>query len=380
MWLAQHLTKEKMFLYMQARLQMVPAIRAHALWLRWALVWWRILQNLPHWQDSLQPIKSKEVPHRARYTALAHHAIVSFMGDTRTIDPYIADFIQIQQSIRTLSRHTLIAYERDLMQLNDWANGTLGTSLLSLTREDGRLYVRFLSKEKQYSEATVNRKISCARTFYTHLVRAGLLEANPFILIAVHQMQNKLPTVLTVDEVVTLLSLPCNDFDSLRAISLFSLLYDTGCRISEALFIKERDVDWSKGRIKVLGKGRKERFVFFTEYTQSLLKQYISGKHERFESEYLLCSNSGKQLPMSTVGSMFASYKRRLGWQKSFTPHVLRHTYATHLLDNGADIRLVQELLGHTSISTTQIYTHVSQKRLAQVYKACHPHGRKENA
>ena len=242
------------------------------------------------------------------------------------------------------------------------------------------MYVRFLTKEKRYSDASVNRKVSCVRTFFSFLEREGHCKANPFSLVAVHSPQNKLPTILSPGEIATLLSLPVSDFSSLRDISLFALLYDSGCRISEVLGMREQDIAWIQRRILVKGKGRKERYVFFTEHTESLLKRYLSSKHERFDTPYLLCSNKGKQLPMSTVGSMFATYKRRLGWQKSFTPHILRHSYATHLLDNGADIRLVQELLGHASISTTQIYTHVSQKRLEHVYKACHPHGRKENA
>ncbi|NCC64357.1 MAG: recombinase XerC [Spirochaetia bacterium] len=301
------------------------------------------------------------------------------MDNNKKQEDLVTHFIAVQRSIRSLSLHTLLAYERDLLQLSAWAE-TLSTSLLELRREDGKMYVRHLTKEKHYSDATVNRKISCAKTFFSYLEKEGYCQANPFSLVAVHRPQNVLPNVLSPEEVASLLSLPCNDFTELRDMTLFSLLYDTGCRISELLSLQEGDVSWKENRILVVGKGRKSRYVFFTEYTKNLVIRYLSSKHERFESTYLLVSNKGKQLPMSTVGSMFSAYKRRLGWQKRFTPHVLRHTYATHLLDNGADIRMVQELLGHASISSTQIYTHVSQKRLARVYEICHPHGRKQNA
>jgi len=293
-------------------------------------------------------------------------------------DSLIPTFLQTQKSLRSLSEHTLLAYERDLLQLQAYVS-TLGVSLLQLTREDARMYVRYLVKEKHYSQASINRKISCARSFYSSLLKHEAISSNPFSLIAVHRRQDRLPSVLTVQETAALLGLPYADFPSTRAMVVFTLLYDTGCRISELLSIQEQDVEWEQRRIRVLGKGRKERYVFFTERCKNLMTYYLHLKRERFSCPHLLCSNKGKQLPMSTVGSMFAVYRKRLGWQKPFTPHVLRHTYATHLLDNGADIRLVQELLGHQSISTTQIYTHVSQERLARVYEYSHPHGRKQD-
>ena len=290
----------------------------------------------------------------------------------------IAMFLQTQKSIRSLSEHTISAYECDLLQLKNYFS-SLQVPLLQASREDARMFVRYLVKERKYAQSSVNRKISCARSFYSSLLKAEKIASNPFSLIAVHRQQDRLPTVLTASEVAALLSLPYADFSSTRDMTVFTLLYDSGCRIGELLSIKEGDIEWEPRRIRVLGKGNKSRYVFFTEHCAALLSYYLSLKHERFTNPILICSNKGKQLPMSTVGSMFAVYRSRLGWQKTFTPHVLRHTYATHLLDNGADIRLVQELLGHQSISTTQIYTHVSKERLARVYAYSHPHGRKQD-
>ncbi|ADY13096.1 site-specific tyrosine recombinase/integron integrase [Sphaerochaeta globosa] len=290
----------------------------------------------------------------------------------------IATFLTTQKSIRSLSEHTLCAYERDLLQLQSYFT-SLQVPLLEASREDARMFVRYLVKDSSYAQSSINRKISCARSFYSSLLKAERIASNPFSLIAVHRQMDRLPSVLTVEEVTALLSLPYADFPSTRDMTVFTLLYDTGCRISELLSIKESDIEWETKRVRVLGKGNKSRYVFFTDHCASLLSSYLSLKHERFSNPLLICSNKGKQLPMSTVGSMFAVYRSRLGWQKPFTPHVLRHTYATHLLDNGADIRLVQELLGHQSISTTQIYTHVSKERLAHVYAYSHPHGRKQD-
>ncbi len=293
-------------------------------------------------------------------------------------DVLIQEFLETQKQLHGLSDHSLLAYQKDLQQLETYFSG-LGIRLSEAGREDGRMFLRFLKMEKRYSDATINRKLSCVRTFYTTLCKKGICEVNPFSLIATHGSRNHLPTVLSVDEVVLLLSQEYNDWPSTRSVLLFTLLYDTGCRISEVLAIRDDDIEWDKRRIKVLGKGSKSRYVFFTNHCSKVMSAYLSLKRERFNCSFLFCSNKGKQLPMSTVGSMFATYRRRLGWQKQFTPHVLRHTYATHLLDNGADIRMVQELLGHASISTTQIYTHVSKERLARVYASCHPHGRKKH-
>ena len=291
----------------------------------------------------------------------------------------IEAFLDYHKHIKGSSSHTLTAYASDLSKLTAFLQG-LRCTLLEMKAPDARMYVRHLTTEETYSESTVNRILSSARSFYSYALRNALVEVNPFSLISLKKSRSSLPSVLTVGEVVQLLSLSYEDFPTTRNMLLFSMLYDTGCRISEVLSITEGDVSNKERQIRVVGKGKKVRYVFFTERTQKLLDYYLSLKHSLFgKTERLFCSDSGKQLPQSTVGSIFARYRQSLGWQKSFTPHVLRHSYATHLLDNGADIRLVQELLGHASISTTQIYTHVSQKRLAKVYASCHPHGRKQD-
>ncbi|HKL59796.1 MAG TPA: tyrosine-type recombinase/integrase [Sphaerochaeta sp.] len=288
-------------------------------------------------------------------------------------------FLDYHRHIKGSSSHTLKAYASDLAKLMLFLRG-LKCGLLEMKAPDARQYVRYLTTEQSYSESTVNRMLSSARSFYCYALRNTQVSANPFSLISLKKSRSTLPSVLTVSEVVQLLSLSYEDFPTTRNMLLFCMLYDTGCRISEMLSVTDGDVSNNDRQIRVLGKGKKIRYVFFTERTKSLLCYYLSLKHSLFgRTERLFCSDSGKQLPQSTVGSIFARYRQTLGWQKSFTPHVLRHSYATHLLDNGADIRLVQELLGHASISTTQIYTHVSQKRLAKVYASAHPHGRKQN-
>lgn len=298
---------------------------------------------------------------------------------TNDTDQIVQAFFAYLRHIKGSSEKTILAYGSDLARLKEFLQ-TMDLDLMEMAPADARLYVRHLTGENTYSESSVNRMLSSSRSFFAYALKHELVKVNPFSLISLRRSRSTLPTVLTVAEVVALLSLSYEDFPSTRNMLLFSLLYDSGCRISEMLSVSEEDVQNGSRQIRITGKGKKVRYVFFTERTQRLITYYLSVKHARFgRTEYLFCSDSGKQLPQSTVGSIFARYKQTLGWQKSFTPHVLRHSYATHMLDNGSDIRLVQELLGHASISTTQIYTHVSQKRLAKVYASCHPHGRKQN-
>ena len=313
---------------------------------------------------------------RMRCTVMATHGIVSTMV---TNEEAILTFVDHLKFVQGASDKTVLAYRQDLAHLCSFLV-PYKISLLEMAEGDARQYVRHLLSHEAYSEATVNRMLSSSRSFFSQARKLGLVKTNPFDLISLKKAHNHLPSVLSVKEVIELLSLPYDDFPSTRNMLLFTLLYDTGCRISEVLSLAEEDIDYGKERIRILGKGKKYRYVFFTKRTSDLLHSYISVKQSLFsETDRLFCSDSGKQLPMSTVGSIFAKYKMRLGWQKSFTPHVLRHSFATHMLDNGADIRLVQEMLGHASISTTQIYAHVSQQRLTKVYASCHPHGRKQN-
>lgn len=291
----------------------------------------------------------------------------------------IEQFLVYLGDVLGYSPLTITAYGRDLDVFCLYLQERK-TALVEVRMEDARQYVRYLVSTRKLSGSSVNRMISSCRSFYGHARQIGLVKDDPFALITVRKSENKLPSSLSVEQVVALLSFPSNDFPSLRDQVLFAVLYDTGCRISEALAIGEADLEFDRRRVRVLGKGEKMRYVFFTASTKALILRYLDAKHQQFPlCRHLLCSNRGNVLPMSTVGSIFSSYRRQLGWQVSFTPHVLRHTYATHLLDNGADIRMVQELLGHASISTTQIYAHVSRQRLAKVYESCHPHGRKKD-
>ncbi len=218
------------------------------------------------------------------------------------------------------------------------------------------------------------------RAFFGFLQRREYVKENVFADVSIKRRSLHLPSVLTKEEVRSLLSLERNSFKEERDHALFLFLYSTGARISEALSVDVEDIDFSKRRILITGKGSKQRFLFLPISSVTGLKEYLEKRKaflldkKRGEERALFVSNTAKRLPMSSAHIIFDEYKKILGWEKDFTPHTLRHSYATHLLDNGADIRAVQELLGHESISTTQIYTHVSKALLHKTYDKAHPH------
>ena len=291
----------------------------------------------------------------------------------------IEDFLSYEKEIRALSENTIINYRLDLEYLNEFLSKS-GVAIDDVRKEDARELTRVLSKE--YDESSVLRHLTSYRMFYTYLLRHDIVTQNPFEAISLRRQTKHLPVVLTEDEVKELLAMPHSDFLGLRDHILFLFLYSTGCRISEALSVDVKDIEWTNRRIKIIGKGSKERFVFLPKRIIGELEGYIKERNSYLESKRcaieaaLFIGESGKRLPFSSAHIIFDKYKERLGWQKEFTPHTLRHSFATHMMDRGADIRLVQELLGHESISTTQIYTHVSKERLKNVYNESHPHAK----
>ncbi len=294
-------------------------------------------------------------------------------------EKYIRDFISYIESVRALSENTVKSYSNDLGQ---WRRYMRDRDLdpISFTKEDAALYAEYLQDE--FEERSVLRKLTALRTFYGYLEKRGLVRFDPFMNISMRQKARRLPSVLTEDEVKELLSVPRESFSDERDHMLFLFIYNTGCRIAEAISVNIDSFDFSKRRILIKGKGGKERFVFFSPSTADEIKAYLGKRSEylakagKSDEVAFFIGDKGGRLPFSSAHIIFDKYRALLGWQKEFTPHTLRHSFATHLMDRGADIRLVQELLGHESISTTQIYTHVSRGRLKKVYEDTHPHAK----
>lgn len=299
-------------------------------------------------------------------------------------DEAVRRFEAYLSSERNASVNTVLGYVSDIAQ---FAAAVWGESAEPPYRwngasdADARRFLVFLSKGGA-SPATVRRKLASLRTFYSHLVRENAASANPFGALKGPRMPKMLPKTLSADDVKAFLNAPAAElarkrisrFEFLRDKALFEFLYSTGCRISEALSVKWGDVDFSRGSLVVTGKGSKQRLVILGRPALSALKKYAGESPDASSgAPVFIASMKGGSMSARLAERRMKRYLEAAGLPGDLTPHKLRHSFATHLLDAGADLRSVQEMLGHSSLSTTQIYTHVSVERLKDVYAASHP-------
>lgn len=286
----------------------------------------------------------------------------------------IEGFLSFLTSVKGESENTRISYENDLRQYSSYLE-RIDLEYVDVSVNDAREYVRYLMGK--YKERSMLRKLSALRMFYDYLMRKEEMDFNPFQDISLKRNEKRLPSVLTEDEVARLLALKGEDFLSLRDHILFLFIYSTGARISEALSVNISDIEWRERRIKIKGKGGKTRFLFLNRNVVPELNDYIEKRRiylEGVSEEALFIGKNKERLSFSSAHLIFNNARENLSLDKNLTPHTLRHSFATHMMDRGADIRFIQELLGHESISTTQIYTHVSSKKLKKVYDETHPH------
>lgn len=299
------------------------------------------------------------------------------------MEEYISSFISYLRDVAGYSERTVVSYEHDLKRLRTWLSER-NTDVTEMTEEDARAFTVSLYEQK-LKPASINRILSAERSFFHHLCVNGVMDRQPFKAVSRAKQGRRIPVVLSRDEINSLLNYNYgDDYTKLMEVTMFNMFYSTGCRLSELADMKIQDIDMDNRRAIVTGKGSKQRFVFLTDRAVDMLCEYIPRrngivKKAGIEDDgTLLLNKKGKKLPLSTIHIIFDRYRIELGLTKKFTPHVFRHTFATHLLDNSADIRIVQELLGHESIGTTQIYTHVTGKKLERIYRDAHPHGRKD--
>jgi integrase/recombinase XerC/integrase/recombinase XerD len=275
------------------------------------------------------------------------------------------------QRARGMGEKTRRAYGVDLSQLAEWAAGRdLGP--LALTHRELRHFAGVVS-ERGAMKSTVARKLAAIRTFYRQLVERGELEANPAELVSSPKKDSYLPTVLKPPEVAELLDrIPGGTPLDLRDRALLELAYAAGLRVEELVNLDVRSLDADAEEVRVEGKGGRTRVVPVGEHAWRALDRYLAGGRTVLnsgESEALFLSKSGRRLSTSDVRRRMRLQTRRVG----ISPHTLRHSFATHLLEGGADLRAIQELLGHSSISTTQTYTRIESKRLKRAYARSHP-------
>ncbi len=284
-------------------------------------------------------------------------------------------FLSYMQGVKNVSSHTVAGYGNDLRGFLDYLAENGVKHIEEIDTAVIRGYVAELA-DGGYSKATISRKISALRTFFRFLTRRRIIENNPTEGIRGLKREKKLPTLLDEGQVGRLLEAPdCTTLLGLRDRAIMELLYSTGIRVSEAAALRLRDVDMSNGMITVRGKGRKERIVPVGKIAMNYLKRYILARHPRpGRDDPLFVNRFGTPLTDRSIRRLIEKYARAAALP-DISPHTLRHCFATHMLDHGADLRVVQEMLGHSSLSTTQIYTHLSVEHLKRVYAKTHPRG-----
>ena len=315
----------------------------------------------------------------------------------------IHEFLDYLKFEKHFSEHTAKCYNADLEQFcqylaggetsqSDWSHSEQSTGgvatqtqtqveqlLLSLSTDSVRAYMAMLN-DKQYSKSTTARKLATLRSFYKFLVKRGHLSNNPVTAVRTPKQDKKLPKFLEYDQVTKLLETPPTDnWLGARDRAIMETLYGTGIRVSELVGLNIEDVDFLGEVLHIRGKGKKERITPIGSSSLQTIQHYMEFRNRRaqsnsnFDSKVLFVNKHGKRLSTRSVRRKMDKYLKMAGLDPSISPHTLRHSFATHMLNNGADLRSVQELLGHQSLSTTQIYTHLTTKKLKEIYDSAHP-------
>jgi len=295
------------------------------------------------------------------------------------IHPDIERFIDAMWMEKGLSNNTLSSYRSDLRQFNDWLGKTNASEITEATRSSLQAYLGARLEQGQSPRSTA-RFLSCVRGFYHYLLREGRLTIDPTLDIESPRLGRPLPKALSEMEVERLLQAPdLTHALELRDRTMLELLYACGLRVTELTSLQLVQLSMNQGVVRVFGKGSKERLVPVGEEALRWLQRYMAGPRgellKGLPSDVLFPSRRGTQMTRQTFWYRIKIYAQRAGIRKHLSPHTLRHAFATHLLNHGADLRVVQMLLGHSDLSTTQIYTHVAQQRMQKLHEQHHPRG-----
>lgn len=293
------------------------------------------------------------------------------------MESYLNEFINYLAVERGLAKNTLESYGRDLRQYYSYLNNDRIDAINQVSRATILAYLEQL-QSKGRAVSTISRNLAAIKSYYQFLVRERYLDKDPAANLESPKLEKKLPKILTISEVEELLKQP-NSFlpTGMRDKAMLELLYATGIRVSELISLNVSDVNLEMGYIKCYGKGSKERIVPLGSIAAKCVQEYITrgrGKLVRtYDEPALFVNHHGNRLTRQGFWKIIKKYAQEATITKEITPHTLRHSFATHLLENGADLRSVQEMLGHADISTTQIYTQVTKNRLKEVYEKAHP-------
>ena len=283
---------------------------------------------------------------------------------------------------KNYSDYTIVSYQNDILEYLEYIHSE-GLNYKDMEYSDIRFYLMFLKEKKNDSNSSIDRKLSSLRGFYKYLANEKIISSNVFSLVNGPKKSKKLPHYFEYNELEEMfevpdISTPLGQRDSL----LLEMLYATGCRVGELVKIKSSDIDLSQRKILILGKGNKERYVTYGDYCEDILELYLKDGYQKLKKEdstYLFLNNNGGVLTERGVRYILEKIIKQTSINKKISPHMIRHSFATHLLNEGCDLLTVQKLLGHESIKATQIYTHVTTDRLKEVYYESFPRAKKDH-
>jgi len=293
----------------------------------------------------------------------------------------IDKFLDYLQKEKNYSTYTLRAYQTDLSAFKKHLHSH-DKDLQQATNKDVRYWIASLS-EKRMSEKTINRKIASLKSFYKFLLKTQTIDKNPLEAITGLKVRRKVPVPFSPDEINALFDLELfdDDFEGIRDKCIITLFYTTGIRRAELIHIRLNDIDFSKNELKVLGKRNKQRIIPLLNSSIDTIKEYLEIRENEFSGkeipDFLFLTRKGKKIYEMLVYRIINSYLSRVSVKHKKSPHVLRHSFATHLLNNGADLNSIKELLGHSSLAATQVYTHSGIEQLKNVYKKAHPRSKR---
>jgi integrase/recombinase XerC len=300
------------------------------------------------------------------------------------MEKLIEQFLEHLRYERNVSAHTLRNYASDLEQFIHFLTSDKKRAMPAVSEIDHLTIREWMAAlhTAQKSKSSIARKLAALRTFFQFLVREGMLELNPAKLVSTPRLEKKLPKHLSIEEAIRFIESPDQATDlGKRDRAMLELMYATGVRVAELTTLNLNDVDFGNQLARVTGKRRKQRIVPFGDPAGIAIREYL-GVRDKFlfnapiskrDDEALFLNYQGTRITTRSVGRMVEKYIRICAGMHNISPHALRHSFATHLLDNGADLRDIQELLGHARLSTTQVYTHVSMEKLIEVYDKAHP-------
>ena len=298
------------------------------------------------------------------------------MSDTKQYYPEIQSFLDYLQFEKRYSDHTIEAYQNDLEQFFSFLINKFDTpSIPTILATFIRTWLASL-KSDDITAKTINRKASALKSFFKYQMKIGVITASPMVTVSSPKISKRLPEFVLEGNLETLFTHVefSDDWKGKTERLVLQLFYATGIRLSELVNIKEGDVDYSKSQVKVLGKGNKERIIPISNELAASLREYVSQKATTKEGvQNLFINENGKRLQQRSVYEFVHNYLSLVTTIKKRSPHILRHSFATHLMNNGADLNSVKELLGHASLASTQVYTHNSIEKLKDVFKKAHP-------